>query len=73
LTVSGGRPPRMKERKAKAGRALRLLTVEQARLYRALHTNKKDAAKAASFLFSFSSSVTHALAHRHREMIGGGT
>ncbi|CRX68561.1 unnamed protein product [Stenotrophomonas maltophilia] len=36
-------------------------------------SNKKDAANAASFLFFFSSSVTHALAHRHRETVEGGT
>ena len=71
LTVSGGRPPRKKERRANAGRALRLLTVEQARLYEAMHDQrprsrrrrgarpkKKDAAKAASFFFSISSSET---------------
>ncbi|HFL7695296.1 TPA: hypothetical protein ACG453_004092, partial [Stenotrophomonas maltophilia] len=36
-------------------------------------SNKKDAANAASFLFFFSSSVTNALAHRHRETVEGGT
>ncbi|WP_204373636.1 hypothetical protein, partial [Stenotrophomonas maltophilia] len=36
-------------------------------------SNKKDAANAASFLFFFSSSVTNALAHRHRKTVEGGT
>ncbi|MDW7603879.1 hypothetical protein R1V99_25880, partial [Stenotrophomonas maltophilia] len=34
---------------------------------------KKDAANAASFFFSISSSPTNALAHRHRETVEGGT
>ena len=62
-TVSCGRPPRKKEKKSRSG-------ARAARAHK--QTNKKDAANAASFLFSISSSVTHALAHRHREMVGGG-
>ncbi len=74
LTVFCGRPPRKKERRATAGRALRLLAAEHgSALQEAEAKKKKDAAKAASFFFSFSSSVTHALAHRHRETVEGGT
>ncbi len=62
-TVSCGRPPRKKEKKSRSGS-------RAARAHK--QTNKKDAANAASFLFSISSSVTHALAHRHRETVGGG-
>ena len=72
-TVSCGRPPRKKERRATAGRALRLLGRSMAPLYRKhCWIKQKDAANAASFCF-FSSSVTHALAHRHRETVEGGT
>ena len=62
-TVSCGRPPRKKEKKSRSGSRAALAHKQ---------TNKKDAAKAASFLFSISSSVTHAPAHRHRETVGGG-
>ena len=62
-TVSCGRPPRKKEKKSRSGSRAALARKQ---------TNKKDAANAASFLFSISSSVTHALAHRHRETVGGG-
>ncbi|WP_313420341.1 hypothetical protein, partial [Stenotrophomonas sp.] len=45
-----------------------------ARLYKSnAEPKKKDAAKAASFFFSISSSPTNALAHRHRETVEGGT
>ena len=63
LTVSCGGPPRKKEKKSRSGSRAALARKQ---------TNKKDAANAASFLFSISSSVTHALAHRHRETVGGG-
>ncbi|MDR6695016.1 hypothetical protein J2X70_002498 [Stenotrophomonas sp. 1337] len=62
-TVSCGGPPRKKEKKSRSGSRAALARKQ---------TNKKDAANAASFLFSISSSVTHALAHRHRETVGGG-
>ena len=62
-TVSCGRPPRKKEKKSRSGSRAALARKQ---------TNKKDAANAASFLFSISSSVAHALAHRHRETVGGG-
>ena len=63
LTVSCGGPPRKKEKKSRSGSRAALARKQ---------TNKKDAANAASFLFSISSSVAHALAHRHRETVGGG-
>ena len=57
-------PPATEERKKSNSGSRAALAHKQ--------TNKKDAAKAASFLFSISSSATHALAHRHRETVGGG-
>ncbi len=63
LTVSGGRPPRKKERRATAGRALRLLAAEHGSALQeaeARARTKKDAAKATSF-FLFHQFVSNPL------------
>ncbi len=74
-TVSGGRPPRKKERRATAGRALRLLGAEHgSALQRALQDQRKRTRrKPRPFSFPSVRQYTNALAHRHRETVRGGT
>ena len=74
LTVSGGRPPRKKERRATAGRALRLLAAEHgSALQRALQDQRKRTRrKPRPFSFPSVRQYTNALAHRHRETVRGG-
>ena len=74
-TVSGGRPPRKKERRATAGRALRLLGAEHgSALQRALQDQRKRTRRRPRpFSFPSVRQYTNVLAHRHRETAGGGT
>ena len=74
LTASGGRPPRKKEGRAEAGRALRLLGAEHgSALQRAMQDQRKRTRRRPRpFSFPSVRQKPNALAHRHRETVGGG-
>ena len=74
-TVSRGRPPRKKERRATAGRALRLLGAEHGSALQGALQNqgKRTRRKPRPFSFPSVRQYTNALAHRHRETVEGGT